>query len=50
MTGEKIQNGDTLVGVPSSGLHSNGYTLARAIVAESKYTYFDQMPGGNDAL
>ncbi len=45
VTGEKIQVGDVLVGVPSSGLHSNGYTLARRIVAESKYTYFDRMPG-----
>ena len=46
VTGEKIQVGDALVGVPSSGLHSNGYTLARRIIAESKYTYFDAMPGG----
>lgn len=45
VTGEKIQIGDVLVGVPSDGLHSNGYTLARRIVAESKYTYFDSMPG-----
>jgi len=45
ITGERIQVGDVLVGVPSSGLHSNGYTLARRIVAESKYTYFDSMPG-----
>jgi phosphoribosylformylglycinamidine cyclo-ligase len=29
VTGEKIAAGDALVGVPSSGLHSNGYTLAR---------------------
>ena len=50
VTGEKIQKGDTLVGVPSSGLHSNGYTLARAIIAESKYTYFDQMPDGNSTI
>lgn len=45
VTGEKIRIGDVLVGVPSDGLHSNGYTLARRIVAESKYTYFDKMPG-----
>jgi phosphoribosylformylglycinamidine cyclo-ligase len=50
VTGEKIQMGDTLVGVPSSGLHSNGYTLARAIVAESKYTYFDRMPDGKNTI
>jgi phosphoribosylformylglycinamidine cyclo-ligase len=29
LTGEQIAPGDALVGVPSSGLHSNGYTLAR---------------------
>jgi phosphoribosylformylglycinamidine cyclo-ligase len=50
VTGEKIQKGDVLVGVPGSGLHSNGYTLARRIIAESKYTYFDQMPGGKNTI
>ncbi|HPA97644.1 MAG TPA: phosphoribosylformylglycinamidine cyclo-ligase [Methanothrix sp.] len=50
VTGEKIQVGDALVGVPSSGLHSNGYTLARRIIAESKYTYFDAMPGGDKSI
>ncbi|VVB72817.1 Phosphoribosylformylglycinamidine cyclo-ligase [uncultured archaeon] len=50
VTGEKIREEDVLVGVPSSGLHSNGYTLARKIIAESKYTYFDQMPGANNSI
>lgn len=50
VTGEMIQIGDVLVGVPSDGLHSNGYTLARRIVAESKYTYKDQMPGGEKTI
>jgi phosphoribosylformylglycinamidine cyclo-ligase len=50
VTGENNQEGDTLVGVPSSGLHSNGYTLARAIVAESRYTYFDPMPDGKNTI
>ncbi len=50
VTGEKIRVGDVLVGVPSSGLHSNGYTLARRIVAESKYTYFDPMPGKDTTI
>ena len=50
VTGEKIKKGDVLVGVPSSGLHSNGYTLARAIVAQSGYTYFDRLPGGEKSI
>src|SRR5947208_16109735 len=29
VTGAAITPGDALIGVPSSGLHSNGYTLAR---------------------
>jgi phosphoribosylformylglycinamidine cyclo-ligase len=35
VTGEAIAVGDALVGVPSTGLHSNGYTLARrALLSE----------------
>jgi phosphoribosylformylglycinamidine cyclo-ligase len=29
VTGERIEPGDTLIGLPSSGIHSNGLTLAR---------------------
>jgi phosphoribosylformylglycinamidine cyclo-ligase len=29
VTGERIEPGDAVIGLPSSGLHSNGYTLAR---------------------
>lgn len=34
--GNKIKIGDTILGVESSGLHSNGYTLARKVL--SKYS------------
>jgi phosphoribosylformylglycinamidine cyclo-ligase len=32
VTGDEISPGDALIGVPSSGLHSNSYTLARRAV------------------
>jgi phosphoribosylformylglycinamidine cyclo-ligase len=31
ITGAKIQAGDVLVGLPSTGLHTNGYSLARKL-------------------
>ena len=31
ITGEKVQAGDVLLGLPSSGVHSNGYSLVRKI-------------------
>ena len=35
LDGSRISVGDRLVGFPSSGLHTNGYSLARRIVDES---------------
>ncbi len=33
--GRNLQAGDVLIGLPSSGLHTNGYSLARGIVFEA---------------
>jgi phosphoribosylformylglycinamidine cyclo-ligase len=34
VTGEGIQIGDVLIGLPSNGLHTNGYSLARKLLFE----------------
>ena len=44
ITGEKVEVGDVIVGIPSSGVHSNGYTLVRKIIENSEYSYQDPCP------
>jgi phosphoribosylformylglycinamidine cyclo-ligase len=44
ITGESIKPGDVIIGLKSSGIHSNGYTLARKIIDISKYSYLNQFP------
>jgi phosphoribosylformylglycinamidine cyclo-ligase len=45
VTGEKISPGDMIVGVPSSGIHSNGLTLARKVALEHG-GYEGKLPNG----
>jgi phosphoribosylformylglycinamidine cyclo-ligase len=49
ITGEKVEPGDLLVGLPSCGLHTNGYSLARKlffeVAAYSPETYVNELKG-----
>ncbi len=41
----RVRDGDVLIGLESSGLHTNGYSLARKVVAESmQLGYDDRFP------
>ncbi|OGQ51104.1 MAG: phosphoribosylformylglycinamidine cyclo-ligase, partial [Deltaproteobacteria bacterium RIFCSPLOWO2_02_FULL_53_8] len=44
--GRKIKAGDTLIGLESSGLHSNGYSLARKVIFERMRLRHTDTPAG----
>lgn len=48
ITGERIKPGDAVVGLPSSGVHSNGYSLVRRIINDAGYSYTDPFPYNKD--
>jgi phosphoribosylformylglycinamidine cyclo-ligase len=44
--GSGVREGDTVIGLPSSGLHTNGYTLARRILPPETWSRrIDGLPG-----
>ncbi len=45
ITGEKIREGDVIFGIPSSGIHSNGLTLARKVIESAGLSYHDKFNG-----
>jgi phosphoribosylformylglycinamidine cyclo-ligase len=44
LTGDTVAEGDLVLGLASSGVHSNGYSLVRRIVERSGLTYADDAP------
>ncbi len=45
VSGERVQAGDEIVGLASSGLHTNGYTLARKVLEDAGVAYSDVLEG-----
>ncbi|MBQ4045340.1 MAG: phosphoribosylformylglycinamidine cyclo-ligase [Lachnospiraceae bacterium] len=46
ITGKDLKDGDVLIGMASSGVHSNGFSLVRSIfemTAENLNTYYDEL-------
>ena len=46
ITGENLKTGDVLIGIASSGVHSNGFSLVRKVfdmTKESLDTYHDEL-------
>jgi phosphoribosylformylglycinamidine cyclo-ligase len=48
VSGAAIVPGNAVIGLPSSGIHSNGLTLARRVLLESAGYALDTMPEGLD--
>ncbi|MFN3870399.1 MAG: phosphoribosylformylglycinamidine cyclo-ligase [Aquificaceae bacterium] len=47
ITGKDIKPGDVIIGLPSSGFHSNGYSLIRKILKSKGIGYRDSFDGSN---
>ncbi|EPZ40952.1 phosphoribosylformylglycinamidine cyclo-ligase [Alicyclobacillus acidoterrestris] len=45
ITGDQVQPGDVILGLASSGLHSNGYSLVRKLIADAGLGWSDVLPG-----
>jgi len=51
LSGSTINAGDAVIGLPSNGLHTNGYTLARKVLFEkAKLRLSDRLPGSRSTI
>jgi len=48
LTGDGVESGDILLGLASSGIHSNGFSLVRQLVEDSGLSYHDPCPFDRD--
>ncbi|MFK7931550.1 MAG: phosphoribosylformylglycinamidine cyclo-ligase [Myxococcota bacterium] len=46
LDGSNVRPGDAIIGLPSSGIHSNGYSLVRRVLVDPGTLPLDQDPGG----
>ena len=51
ITGKSIRAGDVIIGFPSGGLQTNGFSLARKVVFDMcQYSWQDKLPGTNQTF
>ena len=51
ITGKSIRRGDVIIGLPSGGLQTNGYSLARRVIFDlCQYSPQDKLPGTNQTF
>lgn len=48
--GSRVEAGDALLALPSSGLHTNGYSLVRHVVADHELAWDEPLPGTDQPL
>ena len=51
ITGKSIRAGDMIIGFPSGGLQTNGFSLARRVIFDlCQYSWKDKLPGTNQTF
>ena len=51
ITGKSIRAGDVIIGFPSGGLQTNGFSLARRVIFDiCQHSWMDKLPGTNQTF